>query len=106
MAFGWLSERSGEETSCPRTFRNQPIFFDVTLQHNWPIEQCLLHIKVFFGGKRKRPCFGLFIYWLIKHITNTYRNYFSRSYENRYGIQVGDIPKYESLNLDVFFDEW
>ena len=38
--------------------RNQPIHgFDVVLQHNWPIKQCLLHIRVFFGGKTKRPCF-------------------------------------------------
>ena len=28
-------------------------------------------------------CFDLFILWLIKQITNTYRNHFSRSYENR-----------------------
>ena len=51
VAFGWLSERSGEKTSCPITSRNQFIFrFDVILQHDWPIEQCLLHIRVFFGG--------------------------------------------------------
>ena len=56
---------------------------DVILQHDWLIEQCLLHIRVFFGGKTKRPCFDLFIHWLIKQITNTYRNYFSRSYESR-----------------------
>ena len=43
----------------------------------------LLHIKVFFGGKTKRPCFDLFMHWLIKQIPNTYRNHFSRSYENR-----------------------
>ena len=83
LAFGWLSERSGEKTLCPIT-RNQPILrFDVILQHDWPIEQCLLHIRVFFGGKTKSPCFDLFIHWLIKQITNTYRNHFSRSYENR-----------------------
>ena len=70
LAFGWLSELS----------RNR---FDVILQQDWPIEQCLLHIRVFFGGKTKRPCFDLFIHWLIKQITNTYRNHFSRSYENR-----------------------
>ena len=63
--------------------RNQSILrFDVILQHDWPIEQCLLHIKVFFGEKTKRPCFDLFIHWLIKQITNNYRNHFSRSYEN------------------------
>ena len=45
--------------------------------------KCLLHIRVFFGGKTQRPCFDLSIHWLIKQITNTYRNHFSRSYENR-----------------------
>ena len=42
--------------------------FDVILQHDWSIEQCLLHIRVFFGGKTKSPCFVLFIHWLIKQI--------------------------------------
>ena len=64
--------------------RNQAILrFDVIPQHNWPIKQCLLHIRVFFGMKTKSPCFDLFIHWLIKQIMNTYRNHFSRSYENR-----------------------
>ena len=50
--------------------RNQPILrFDVILQHDWPIEQCLLHMRVFFGGKKKSPCFNLFIHWLITQIT-------------------------------------
>ena len=53
------------------------------LQHHWPIEQCFPHIRVFFGGKTKSLCFDLFIHWLIKQIMNTYRNHFSRSYENR-----------------------
>ena len=57
--------------------------FWLVKQHDWPIEQCLLHIRIFFGGKTKRPCFDLFIHWLIKQITNTYGNHFSRSYENR-----------------------
>ena len=62
--------------------RNQSILdFDVILQHDWPIEQCLLHIRVFFGGKTKSPCFDLFIHWLIKQITNIYRNHFARSYK-------------------------
>ena len=49
--------------------RNQSILcLDIILQHDWPIEQCLLHIRVFFGGKTKRPCFDLFIHWLIKQL--------------------------------------
>ena len=64
--------------------RNQSILrFDVILQHDWPIEQYLLDMRVFFGGKTKSLCFDLFIHWLIKQITNTDRNHFSRSYENR-----------------------
>ena len=44
VAFGWLSER-------PRTSQksNDTSLFEVTQQHDWPIEQCLLHIRVFFG---------------------------------------------------------
>ena len=85
VAFDWLSERSGEKTSHARELsRNQSVLrFDVMLQHHWPIEQCLPHIRVFFSGKTKSPYFDLFIHWLIKQIMNTYRNHFSRSYENR-----------------------
>ena len=64
--------------------RNQSILrFDVILRHDWPIEQCFLHIRVFFGGKTKSTCFDLFINWLIRQITNTVWKHFSRSYENR-----------------------
>ena len=53
--------------------RKQPVLrYDVILQHDWPTEQCLLHIRVFFGGKIKKACFDLFIQWLIKQITNTF----------------------------------
>ena len=69
--------------------RNQPILrFHVILQHDWSIEQCLLHVRGFFGGKTKTPCFDLFIHWLLKQMTNTYRNHFSRSYENRSILQL------------------
>ena len=37
----------------------------------------------FLWRENKRPCFDLFIHWLMKQRTNTYRNLFSRSYENR-----------------------
>ena len=78
VAFGWLSERSGEKNFMPQELsRNKRLLrSDVILQHDWPIQQCLLVIRVFFGGKTKRPCFDLFIHWLIKQITNTYRNHF------------------------------
>ena len=82
----WLViERSGEKNFMPENFqRNQSILcFDVILQHDWPIKQCLLRIRVFFGGKTKSLCFDLFIHWLIKQITNTNRNHFSGSLEKR-----------------------
>ena len=83
----WLVER----TFGWRNLYAQELRFDVILQHDWPIEQCLLHIRVFFGGKTKRPCFDLFIYWLIKQITNAYRNYFSRLYENRSNLNTEQL---------------
>ena len=83
--------------------RHQPtLCFDVILQHDWPIELCLLHIRVFFGGKTKRPCFDLFIHSLIKQIQNTYRNHFSRVYENRSNIE-GVLCMERSQNLDQKF---
>ena len=70
------SKRSSEKLHARELSRNKLILrFDVTVQHDWPIEQCLLHIRVFFSGKTKRSCFDLFIHWLIKQITNTYRNH-------------------------------
>ena len=83
VAFGWLSERSGEKLS-----RNQSILrFDVICNTIG-----LLHIRVFLGRKTKSPRFDLFILWLIKQITNTYRNRFSTSYENRSVFFVQYIP--------------
>ena len=64
--------------------RNQSILrFDVILQHDWPIEQCFLYIRVFLSGKTKSPRVDLFIHWLRQQITNTCRKHFSRSYKNR-----------------------
>ena len=82
--FVWFIERI---QTLGELSRNQSILIDtyryLSIQPNWPIEQSLLLIRVFFGGKTKSPCFDLFIHWLIKQITNAYWNYFSKSYENR-----------------------
>ena len=87
--------------------RNQSMLrFDVILQHYWPIEQCLLHIRVFFGGETKSPCFDLLIHWLINKITNTYRNHFSSSYENRSNVRkfrTLAVQKLERLNREKNF---
>ena len=64
--------------------------FDVMLQHDWPIEQCLLHIRVFFGGKTKSPCFDLFRYPLAdsvkannEHLANIFQGHTKISLSNR-----------------------
>ena len=77
----WLVKRTRvKQLHAPELSRNQLILlFDIILQHDWPIEQCFFHIRFFFGGKTKTPCFDL----LIEQITiNTYWNHFSRSYKN------------------------
>ena len=65
----WFVKRTlGCKNVTPESFLeiNPILRFDVILQHDWPMEQCLLHIRVFFGGKTKSPCFNLFIHCLIK----------------------------------------
>ena len=97
VAFGWLSERSGIKTSCSKKFLeiNRSLAVTVILQLDWLIEQCLLHIRVFFGGKTRSPCLDLFIHWLIKQITITYRKHFLRSHGNRlYCREKGIVHKF------------
>ena len=85
VAFGWLSERPAENTSCPKNFLELNQYFALTSYCN-TIGQSnnAFSILGFFSWKTKSPCFDLFIHWLIKQITITYRNHFSRSYENRF----------------------
>ena len=82
MAFGWLSERSDEKKkSHPENVLVINRNFALTSYCNTigQGKQCLLHIRVFFGGKRR--VHALIFHWLRKQITNTYRNHWS--YENR-----------------------
>ena len=60
---GWKKLHARELSRNQSTLR-----FDVILQHNWPIERCLLHVKVFFGGKTKS--------FHSRQITNTYQTIF------------------------------
>ena len=92
----WLVKRTlGWKNFKPEeSSRNQPILrFDVILQHDWPIEQRLLHIRVFFRGKTKRPCFDLFIHWLITQITNTYRKPFFKVIRKSLYLTVSETPR-------------
>ena len=76
--FGWLSERSGEKTDRTMSSPDK---------------------RVFFGGKTKSPCFDLFIHWLIKKVTNTYRNHFFMLYENR---SISDLNRISAkLSMSV-----
>ena len=81
---GWLREHSAEKTSCPRTcwkLTNTSLWRDTA---TWLANQTIPSpYQGFLWWEMKRPCFDLFIHWLLKQITNTYWNHFSRSYENR-----------------------
>ena len=85
VAFGWLDEHSGEKTFKPGNVLEINPYFALTSCCN-TIDQSnnafLIFNRVFFCRKMKSPRFDLFIHWLIKQMTNTYRNYFSRSYKN------------------------
>ena len=91
----WLVKRTlWWKKVMPENFLETNRYFALTSY--WPIKQCLLHIRVFSGGKTKRLCFNLFIHWLIKQIgeiTNTYRNHLSRSYENHSNrlVEMGNL---------------
>ena len=100
VAFGWLSERSSEKTSCPKNFLELNQCFALTSYCN-TIGQSnnAFSILGFFGRKTKGPCFDLFIHWLIKQIAIIYRNHFSRSYENR-SIQFDKLVAFSSLVAD------
>ena len=71
-AFGWLSERWGEKTSCPKNFLEINRYFTLTSYLN-TIGQSnnALSILGFFLAGKQSPCFDLFIHWLINQITNT-----------------------------------
>ena len=56
--------------------------FDVILQHDWSIEQWLLHIRVFFGGKTKSQ-FCSFHPLADKTNNEHLPEPFSKTYENR-----------------------
>ena len=85
VAFGWLDEHSDEKTFKPGNVLEINPYFALTSCCN-TIDQSnnafLIFNRVFFCRKMKSPRFDLFIHWLIKQMTNTYRNYFSRSYKN------------------------
>ena len=79
--FSLVKRTLGWKNFMPENFLEINWYLALTSYCN-TIGQCLLYFRVFFGWKTKRPCFDLFIHWLIKK-SNTFRNYFSRSYENR-----------------------
>ena len=41
--------------------------FDVIMKQDWPIEQCLLHIRVYSLAGKQNHVFDLFTDWAITH---------------------------------------
>ena len=79
--FSLVKRTLGWKNFMPENFLEINWYLALTSYCN-TIGQCLLYFRVFFGWKTKRPCFDLFIHWLIKK-SNTFQNHFSRSCENR-----------------------
>ena len=81
LVFGWSSERSAGKTSCPKNFREIAL-----TSYCYTIGQSNNAFSILgfsLAGKRTDRVLVLFIHWLVKQITNTYRNHFSKTYENR-----------------------
>ena len=58
------------------------------------------------AGKRRVYILIFFIHWLIKQITNTYRNHFSRSYKNRSIKKILNKFHHRALTMIMFCWFW
>ena len=81
----WLVKRTlGWKNFIPENFLETSRCFALTSYCN-TIGKSNNAFSIFgfsLAGKRS-PCFDLFAHWVIKQITSTFRNQFSRSYETR-----------------------
>ena len=77
----WLSKRS----SCPKNFLEIDRYLTLTSYCNMTGQSNNAFSILGFpsAGKQRGHVLKTFIHWVMKQITNTYRNHFSRSYENR-----------------------
>ena len=69
----WLVKRTlGWKNFMPENFLEINRYFALTSHCNTigQSNNAFSILGCFFGGKTKRPCFDLFIHWLIKQITN------------------------------------
>ena len=84
VGFRWLSKRLAEKTSCPKNFLEINRYFALTSYRNTigQSNNAFFILRFSLAGKRGVYAWS-FMHWVIKQITNTYRNHFSRSYENR-----------------------
>ena len=83
---GWKKLRARELS------RNQPILrFDVILQHDWPIEKWLLHIRFFGGWGNEEAMFWSFQPLADETNNEHLRNHFSRLYENRSNVYLRQV---------------
>ena len=81
----WFVKRTlGWKNFMPENFLEIDRYFALTSHCNTigQLNNAFSILGFLFGGKTKSPCFDLSIHWLIKQITDTYRNHFLRSYEN------------------------
>ena len=86
VAFGWLSERSGEKTSCPKNFLEINRYFALTSYCNTIGQSNNAFSILGFSLAGKRRGHVLIFHWLIKQIMNTCRKHFSRPYDTRHSV--------------------
>ena len=105
--FGWLSKRLAEKTSCPKNFLEINRYFALTSYRNTigQSDNAFFILRFSLAGKRGVYVWS-FIHWVIKQITNSYRNHFSRSYENRSipprGVVLPALREFENFYGKVF----
>ena len=107
VGFGWLSKRLAEKTSCPKNFLEINRYFALTSYRNTigQSNNAFFILRFSLAGKRGVYVWS-FIHWVIKQITNSYRNHFSRSYENRSipprGVVLPALREFENCYDKVF----
>ena len=80
----WLIKRTLRwKNFMPVKFLRRNRYFALTSYCNTIGQSMLSPYQGFLWRKIEESVFWSFIHWLIKQITNTYGNHFSRSYENR-----------------------
>ena len=108
VGFGWLSKRLAEKNFMhAKNFLEINRYFALTSYRNTigQSNNAFFILRFSLAGKRGVYVWS-FIHWVIKQIMNSYRNHFSRSYENRSipprGVVLPALREFENCYGKVF----